>query len=200
MLLAIATASASIVLHANFMSSTLGLLLLGSLLVAGMATAVLAASPGNGVSDFVGVGSQSGNGHAWGFADTNSDMVNDNFVDADDDGTCDNFVDEDEDGINDLPGTRGIGGQGRTSPPNQNRGRPPNGTSAGLNGMMPIGPAAARSLDPELAAGLPTWNIEAAGQKDSTRQSRVANHRGPSVRRPSSFPVPPMTRRLGTSR
>jgi hypothetical protein len=94
------------------MKRTLGLLLVGSVLVAGMATAVLAASPGDGVSDFVGVGSQSGNGYAWGFADTNSDSVNDNFVDADDDGTCDNFVDEDEDGINDLRGTRGVGGQG----------------------------------------------------------------------------------------
>jgi hypothetical protein len=94
------------------MKRTFGLLLVGSVLVAGMATAVLAASPGDGVRDFVGVGSQSGNGHAWGFADTNSDRVNDNFVDADDDGTCDNFVDENEDGINDLRGTRGIGGQG----------------------------------------------------------------------------------------
>jgi hypothetical protein len=94
------------------MKRTLGLLLVGSVLVAGMATAVLAASPGDGVRDFVGVGSQSGNGYAWGFADTNSDRVNDNFVDADDDGTCDNFVDENEDGINDLRGTRGMGGQG----------------------------------------------------------------------------------------
>jgi hypothetical protein len=81
------------------MKRTLGLLLVGSVLVAGMATAVLAASPGDGVRDFVGVGSQSGNGHAWGFTDTNSDRVNDNFVD------------ENEDGINELRGTSGMGGQ-----------------------------------------------------------------------------------------
>jgi hypothetical protein len=94
------------------MKKTLGLVLLAGLLVAGMATAVLAASPGDGVRDFVDVGSQSGNGYAWGFADTNSDRVNDNFVDADDNGICDNFVDADNNGINDLRGTRGMGGQG----------------------------------------------------------------------------------------
>jgi hypothetical protein len=72
------------------MKKAFGLLLLGGLLVAGMATAALAASPGEGVRDFVGVGSQSGNGYAWGFADTDGDGVNDNFVDADGDGVCDN--------------------------------------------------------------------------------------------------------------
>jgi hypothetical protein len=94
------------------MKKAFGLLLLGGLLVAGTATAVLAASPGDGVRDFVGVGSQFGNGYAWGFADTDGDGVNDNFVDADGGGTCDNFVDANNDGINDLRGTRGMGGQG----------------------------------------------------------------------------------------
>jgi hypothetical protein len=82
------------------MKKAFGLLLLGGLLVAGMATAALAASPGEGVRDFVGVGSQSGNGYAWGFADTDGD------------GVCDNFVDVDNNGVNDLRGTRGMGGQG----------------------------------------------------------------------------------------
>jgi hypothetical protein len=82
------------------MKKTLGLVLLAGLLVAGMATAVLAASPGDGVRDFVDVGSQSGNAHAGGFVDTDGDSINDNFVDAD------------NNGINDLRGTRGMGGQG----------------------------------------------------------------------------------------
>jgi hypothetical protein len=94
------------------MKKALGLLLIAGLLVAAMATAVLAATPGDGVRDLTGVGSQSGNCYAWGFTGTDGDGVNDNFVDADGDGTCDNFVDVDVDGINDLRGTRGMGGQG----------------------------------------------------------------------------------------
>ena len=96
----------------TIMKKTLGLLLLAGLLVAAMATAVLAATPGDGVRDLVGGESQLGNGYARGFADTNSDGVNDNFIDADSDGTCDHFVDVDNNGINNMRGTRGMGGQG----------------------------------------------------------------------------------------
>ena len=94
------------------MKKALGLLLAIGLLTAAMTTAALAATPGDGVRDFVDAGSQVGNAHAWGFADTDNDGVNDNFVDADGDGVCDNFVDADGDGINDLRGTLGMGGQG----------------------------------------------------------------------------------------
>lgn len=94
------------------MKKALGLLLVVGLLVAAMATAALAAAPGDGVRDFVDTELQMGNAHAWGFVDADGDGVNDNFVDANGDGVCDNFVDSDGDGINDMRGTRGMGGHG----------------------------------------------------------------------------------------
>lgn len=94
------------------MKKTLGLILAVGLLMAAMTTAALAAAPGDGVRDFVDTESQMGNAHAWGFADTDNNGVNDNFVDANDDGVCDNFVDAGGDGFNDLRGTLGMGGQG----------------------------------------------------------------------------------------
>lgn len=72
------------------MKRTFGLLLVLGLLMAGLATAVLAATPGDGVRDPVGTGLQAGNGYARGFVDADSDGVNDNFIDADGDGVCDN--------------------------------------------------------------------------------------------------------------
>ena len=82
------------------MKKTFGLILAVGLLMAAMTTAALAAAPGDGVRDFVDTESQMGNAHAWGFADTDNNGVNDNFVDANDDG------------FNDLRGTLGMGGQG----------------------------------------------------------------------------------------
>lgn len=92
------------------MKKTIGLLLVVGLLVAVMATAAFAAAPGDGIRDLVGTGSQTGNGHAWGFVDADGDGVNDGYIDADRDGVCDRFVDTDGNGINDLRGT--LGGHG----------------------------------------------------------------------------------------
>ena len=94
------------------MKKTFGLLLVVGLLVAGLATAAMAAVPGDGVRDYPAAGSTSGIDYGFGFVDVDGDDVNDNFVDADGDGTCDNFVDVDADGINDLRGTLGTGGGG----------------------------------------------------------------------------------------
>ena len=94
------------------MKKALGLLLVVALLVAAMATAAFAAEPGDGVRDYVGTGSQAGNGSAWGFVDVDENGINDNLVDVDGNGVCDNFVDVDGDGINDLRGTLGMGSHG----------------------------------------------------------------------------------------
>jgi hypothetical protein len=94
------------------MKKAFGLVLILGVLVAGMATAALAAVPGDGVRDLAGTESQAGLGYARGFVDSDGADVNDNFIDADRDGICDNFVDTDGDGINDLRGTRGVGGHG----------------------------------------------------------------------------------------
>lgn len=94
------------------MKRTFGLLLVVGLLMAGLATAALATAPGDGVRDLANSGAQVGNGHAWGFVDANADGINDNFTDADGNGICDNFIDADGDGMNDLRGTRGMGGHG----------------------------------------------------------------------------------------
>jgi hypothetical protein len=87
------------------MKRTIGLLFLIALVVGVMATAALAATPGDGVRDFVDAGDQVGAGYAWGFVDDDGDGVNDNYLDGNGDGVCDNFVDEDGDGVNDLRGT-----------------------------------------------------------------------------------------------
>jgi hypothetical protein len=97
------------------MKKTLGLLLAVALLVGAMATAALAAAPGDGIRDFDNVGNQAGNGYAWGFIDEDGDGISDNFIDADGDGVCDNYVDADGDGVNDLRGTTGLGGHGPNS-------------------------------------------------------------------------------------
>ncbi|MDH5371646.1 MAG: hypothetical protein OEX97_01740 [Acidimicrobiia bacterium] len=94
------------------MKKTIGLLLAVALLVGVMATAAFAAAPGDGIRDFQNVGTQAGNGYAWGFVDEDGDGVSDSFIDEDGDGNCDNYVDADGDGYNDLRGTRGMGGHG----------------------------------------------------------------------------------------
>lgn len=94
------------------MKRAFGLLLVVGLLVAAMATAALAAVPGDGVRDLVEIESQEDIGYAAGFVDTDGDGINDNFIDDDGDGVCDNFVDIDGDGINDMRGTLGMGGHG----------------------------------------------------------------------------------------
>jgi hypothetical protein len=96
----------------NIMKKAFGLLLVVGLLVAAMATAALAAVPGDGVRDLVDAGSQAGNGYAWGFVDADENGINDSFVDVDGNGVCDNFADLDGDGINDFRGTLGMGSHG----------------------------------------------------------------------------------------
>lgn len=92
------------------MKKTIGLFLVIGLLVGLLATAALAATPGDGIRDFIGAGD--GPGYAWGYVDANGDGVNDNFVDTDGDGVCDNFVDANGDGVNDLRGRAHLGAYG----------------------------------------------------------------------------------------
>jgi len=66
------------------MKKAFGLMFAVSLLVVAMATAALAAVPGDGTRDLAGVGSEMGNGYAWGFGDG----ISDNFVDIDGDDVC----------------------------------------------------------------------------------------------------------------
>ena len=96
------------------MKKAFGLLLAVGLLVVVTAAAAVAASPGDGVRDLVGDGSQAGTGYAWGAGDTVDSRfgMHKDFADADGDGVCDNYVDANGDGINDLRGTRGEGGHG----------------------------------------------------------------------------------------
>ncbi len=95
------------------MKKAFGLLLVVGLLVAAMATAAFAAVPGDGTRDYVGAGSQAGNGYSQNFVDVDPvDGINDNFVDVDGDKICDNFVDEDGDGFSDLRVPRSEGAQG----------------------------------------------------------------------------------------
>ena len=98
------------------MKKAFGLLLVVGLLVAAMATAALAAVPGDGIRDRVGTESQAGNGYARGFVDVDGLGVNDNFVDVDGNGICDNFVDADGDGFSDLRAPRSADGQGAHGP------------------------------------------------------------------------------------
>ncbi len=109
------------------MKKAFGLVVILGVLVAGMATAALAAVPGDGVRDLAGTESQAGLGYAWGFVDTDGDGINDlrgtRRVGGHGTGDCDgdDFIDIDRDGVCDNVGT-GVGHQGMG--PHGQRGTP----------------------------------------------------------------------------